>query len=109
MPYGYLLAGWPSRRDAWDHNGRVIISHGGGKSEVDDAPLTSLDAPKASLKQDQSSSDNTIRALLHSSRHRLPIVLIAADSYALLPFKLYVRMRYWAGSHHRRLGRAREY
>lgn len=43
---------------------------------------------KASLKQDQSASDNIIRALLHSSRHRLPIVLIAAESYALLPFKL---------------------
>ncbi|EST09888.2 Alpha-ketoglutarate-dependent dioxygenase AlkB-like protein [Kalmanozyma brasiliensis GHG001] len=88
IPYGYLLAGWPSRRDAWAHGGRVIVSHGGGKSEVEDASPDSLAAPKASLKQDQSSSDNTIRALLHSSRHRLPIVLIAADSYALLPFKL---------------------
>ncbi len=29
-----------------------------------------------------------IRALLHSSRHRLPIVLIAAETYALLPFRL---------------------
>ncbi|SPO19916.1 uncharacterized protein UTRI_00314_B [Ustilago trichophora] len=87
IPYGYLLAGWPSRRDAWAHNGRVIISHGGGKSEVD-AEAGPGTAKKASLKQDQSSSDSTIRALLHSSRHRLPIVLIAADSYALLPFKL---------------------
>ncbi|CBQ67670.1 conserved hypothetical protein [Sporisorium reilianum SRZ2] len=89
IPYGYLLAGWPSRRDAWAHNGKVIISHGGGKSEVDDAaPGSTASASKASLKQDQSASDSIIRALLHSSRHRLPIVLIAADSYALLPFKL---------------------
>lgn len=81
------MAGWPSRRDAWAHNGRVIVSHGGGKSEVD-AALGPNAAKKASLKQDQSSSDSTIRALLHSSRHRLPIVLIAAENYALLPFHL---------------------
>lgn len=87
IPYGYLLAAYPSQRDIWAHNGRVIISHGGGKSEV--ASTAGPSSPKkASLKQDQSSSDNTIRALLHSARHRLPIVLIAADSYALLPFKL---------------------
>ena len=87
IPYGYLLAGFPSRRDAWAHNGRVVISHGGGKSEVA-SPSDPKAAKKASLKEDQSANDSTIRALLHSARHRLPIVLIAADSYALLPFKL---------------------
>ncbi|SNX81580.1 uncharacterized protein MEPE_00285 [Melanopsichium pennsylvanicum] len=87
IPYGYLLAGWPSRRDAWSHNGTVIISHGGGKSQVDESSGPSV-AKTASLKHDQSADGSTIRALLHSSRHRLPIVLIAANNYALLPFKL---------------------
>ncbi|UTT94981.1 hypothetical protein NDA17_005771 [Ustilago hordei] len=96
IAYGYLLAGWPSRRDAFAHNGRVIISHGGGKSQVitprtTTTPSTaaSSEPKKASLKQDQSADDSsTIRALLHSARHSLPIVLIAAENYALLPFKL---------------------
>ncbi|GAC95641.1 hypothetical protein PHSY_003217 [Pseudozyma hubeiensis SY62] len=93
VPYGYLLAGFPSRRDAWSANGRVIISHGGGKSHVvppdgDDAAAGSASQPKASLRQDQSASDSIIRALLHSARHRLPIVLIAGEGYALLPWKL---------------------
>ncbi|SPO49372.1 uncharacterized protein PSANT_07065 [Moesziomyces antarcticus] len=87
IPYGYLLAGWPSRRDVWAHSGRVIISHGGGKSEVADAAGASS-TKKAALKQDQSANDSVIRALLHSSRHRLPIVLIAAETYALLPVRL---------------------
>lgn len=87
IAYGYLLAGWPSRRDAWAYNGRVIISHGGGKSEVADPAGASI-TKKAALKQDQSANDSVIRALLHSSRHRLPIVLIAAEMYALLPFRL---------------------
>ncbi|KAJ9476922.1 2OG-FeII_Oxy_2 domain-containing protein [Pseudozyma hubeiensis] len=93
VPHGYLLAGFPSRRDAWSSNGRVIISHGGGKSQViphdgDDAAAHSASQPKASLRQDQSASDSIIRALLHSARHRLPIVLIAGEGYALLPWKL---------------------
>ncbi|SYW85289.1 uncharacterized protein UBRO2_05762 [Ustilago bromivora] len=96
IAYGYLLAGWPSRRDAFAHNGRVIISHGGGKSQVitprtttTSSTAASSEPKKASLKQDQSANDSsTIRALLHSARHSLPIVLIAAENYALLPFKL---------------------
>lgn len=38
VPYGYLLGGFGAPRDVWAHQGRVIISHGGGKS----APLHGL-------------------------------------------------------------------
>ncbi|GAW02468.1 hypothetical protein LENED_004126 [Lentinula edodes] len=30
---GYLLSGFPAKRDGFFHNGKLIISHGGGKAE----------------------------------------------------------------------------
>ncbi|PWZ02757.1 hypothetical protein BCV70DRAFT_146695, partial [Testicularia cyperi] len=89
VPYGYLLAGWPSKRDAWACDGRVVISHGGGKNDIGISAKTPGSSSVArGLMDDQSDDAPAIRALLHAIHHQLPVVLIAANSYALLPFRL---------------------
>ncbi|KAN0066288.1 hypothetical protein ACQY0O_000382 [Thecaphora frezii] len=90
---GYLLGGWPSRRDTWSHGGRVIISHGGGKSAASDdaegsGALPSASPSKLQLKDDQREDDPVIAALIQTMRMKLPTVLIAAENYTLLPMKL---------------------
>ncbi|KAI5123916.1 hypothetical protein M0805_006334 [Coniferiporia weirii] len=72
--HGYLLGGYSSQRDVFCHGGRLIISHGGGKS---------LDGSSG-----QSEQDHSVRALLNGIDSRHPIVLIADDNYALFPYDL---------------------
>ncbi|EPQ32353.1 uncharacterized protein PFL1_00549 [Pseudozyma flocculosa PF-1] len=96
---GYLLGGCPSRRDIWASDGRVIISHGGGKSaNVDDHTAGGVDedssrpaassSSKLQLKGDQEEDDSVIASLIQTMRMKVPLVLIAAENYALLPMKL---------------------
>ncbi|KAG8716286.1 hypothetical protein FRC08_009665 [Ceratobasidium sp. 394] len=84
--YGYLLGRFPSPRDAWRHDGRLIISHGGGKHmmnedqvQLDD--LTALAQSKHQLGDDQLETDASIRGLLTSYRMFRPIVILAEADY----------------------------
>jgi hypothetical protein len=103
VPFGYLLAGFGSSRDVWKHGGRVIISHGGGKSgkedilkrSVDDVNpnIDGLDEISASTEAhkaigDQTLEDGQISALVHSHRCQTPIVLLIAKDYKLSHFEL---------------------
>ncbi|EJD02938.1 uncharacterized protein FOMMEDRAFT_107970 [Fomitiporia mediterranea MF3/22] len=76
--YGYLLGGYSAHRDVFHHDGRIIISHGGGKS---------LDGSTG-----QRDKDPSVRALLYNHRSGHPLVLIADDKYVLFPFDLGEKM-----------------
>ncbi|KAG8213942.1 hypothetical protein J3R82DRAFT_10688 [Butyriboletus roseoflavus] len=83
---GYLLGAYASSRDVFHHDGKVIISHGGGKSE---SILDSRRGPKRyQTDQDQEASDKSVRALLKTCKDRRPIALLADDRYALFPYDL---------------------
>lgn len=82
---GYLLGAFAASRDLFFHDGKLIISHGGGKSEnfVDSRAGRQL-----RLAQDQTASDKSVRALLRNYKEGRPLVLLADDQYALFPFDL---------------------
>ncbi|KAJ7581225.1 hypothetical protein C8J56DRAFT_794470 [Mycena floridula] len=85
---GYLLGGFPSKRDAFLQDGRLIISHGGGKSE---SVSDSKKQPKGSKKKsddDQLSQDKSVRALIANHHQRKPIALIIDERYALFPYDI---------------------
>ncbi|KAL1723929.1 hypothetical protein EV715DRAFT_285989 [Schizophyllum commune] len=82
---GYLLSGHPAERDRFEQDGKLIISHGGGKAEsmaMQDGKLTVIPA------QDQSENDRSVRALLHTYMEKRPIVLLLDDNYRLFPYDL---------------------
>jgi len=54
---GYLLDGFPSMRDAVSSKGKVIVSHGGGKSKDTSEGYQ--------LKEDQSANGSRVKALLN--------------------------------------------
>ncbi|KAG9316630.1 hypothetical protein JVU11DRAFT_2684 [Chiua virens] len=84
---GYLLGAHAASRDVFRHGGKLIISHGGGKSEsiLDSKP----GRPKRyQTAQDQQASDKSVRALLRTCEDKRPIVLLADDKYALFPYDL---------------------
>lgn len=110
-PYAYLLGGFGAPRDLWHAEGRVVISHGGGKSgRPDSSSGTEVEGdgkeekssvssgkkrkrngkPQARLKllSDQSSSDARVAALLNSMRDKTPVVLILGKDYPLAHFRL---------------------
>ncbi|KAJ3724864.1 hypothetical protein C8R42DRAFT_463116 [Lentinula raphanica] len=82
---GYLLSGYPAKRDGFFHNGKLILSHGGGKAE-------SLQQSKGQAKlkpaDDQKADDKSVRALLTNYKQQIPIVLLVDDKYALFPYDL---------------------
>ncbi|KDQ21698.1 hypothetical protein BOTBODRAFT_61333 [Botryobasidium botryosum FD-172 SS1] len=87
--FGYLLDGYPSVRDEWQCGGKVIISHGGGKSsfqEFEDA--NGKKQLRFGLSDDQDSSSPTVRALIEASKTQKPLVLIAGKKYQLFPYDL---------------------
>lgn len=100
IPYGYLLAGFGASRDAWEHGGRVIISHGGGKSGTEESTretaspseeasiLEGNDAKDRQPNGDQTLDDWQIACLVHSCRCQTPIVLLMARDYKLSHFVL---------------------
>ncbi|KAB5595161.1 hypothetical protein CTheo_1449 [Ceratobasidium theobromae] len=84
--YGYLLGRFPSPRDAWCHQGKLIISHGGGKHVSDEGEKNSSDPAsmnkaKHQLGDDQLESDRSIQALLTAYRMFRPIVMLAEADY----------------------------
>ncbi|KAL7410824.1 hypothetical protein BDY24DRAFT_168941 [Mrakia frigida] len=88
--YSYLLDGFPSARDVWADEGRVIISHGGGNSMeffVSD-PSKPNNPPTRTFRLRQDQSSPTLDALLASARNRTPIILLAGSNYSEIPFEL---------------------
>ncbi|TFK44332.1 hypothetical protein BDQ12DRAFT_730402 [Crucibulum laeve] len=101
---GYLLSAFASRRDRFEHNGRLIISHGfgirsspnspkpdfntlfrGGKAESSHKAKGHASAQQA---DDQLAQDKSVRALLRNYRERRPVVLLIDDKYILFPYDL---------------------
>ncbi|KAL5485244.1 hypothetical protein ACEPAI_7886 [Sanghuangporus weigelae] len=76
--HGYLLGGYSSQRDKFHHDGRLIISHGGGKS--------------LGGSEGQRDHDASVRALLYNYRVGHPLVLLIDDKYAPFPFDLEKKM-----------------
>ncbi|KAK7472602.1 hypothetical protein VKT23_000715 [Stygiomarasmius scandens] len=83
---GYLLSAFPSQRDAFYHNGKLIISHGGGKAES--LSYTREGQPKLCAAEDQNAQDNSVRALLTNYNRQIPLVLLIDDRYPRFPFDL---------------------
>lgn len=86
---GYLLSAFSSKRDGWFHNGKLIISHGGGKAE-------SISHSKAHRHEKQTASDQnaedfSVRALLNSFHNNTPVALLIDDKYVHFPFSLGAR------------------
>ncbi|KAJ3999632.1 hypothetical protein F5050DRAFT_1736772 [Lentinula boryana] len=82
---GYLLSGFPAKRDGFFHCGKLIISHGGGKAE---SVQQSKGQMKLRLADDQKAEDKSVRALLTNYRQQIPLVLLVDDRYALFPYNL---------------------
>ncbi|KAJ3749020.1 hypothetical protein DFH05DRAFT_629970 [Lentinula detonsa] len=82
---GYLLSGFPAKRDGFFHCGKLIISHGGGKAE---SLQQSKGQMKLRLADDQKAEDKSVRALLTNYRQQIPLVLLVDDRYALFPYNL---------------------
>ncbi|KAF9241593.1 hypothetical protein BU15DRAFT_44647 [Melanogaster broomeanus] len=79
---GYLLGAYAASRDLFHHEGKLIISHGGGKSE------STLDSGRRQAAQDQEASDKSVGALLKTYKEGRPLVLLVDDQYALFPYDL---------------------
>ncbi|KAK8861420.1 hypothetical protein IAR55_002239 [Kwoniella newhampshirensis] len=86
VAFGYLLEAFPAPRDTWAHNGRIVISHGGGQC-IRKVNLDGTPGP-TTLQADQSSSDARVETLLTAHHKRTPIILIAGAGYEFLPWKL---------------------
>ncbi|KAM0753583.1 hypothetical protein T439DRAFT_284957, partial [Meredithblackwellia eburnea MCA 4105] len=83
---GYLLDGFPSPKDFCASNGKVIISHGGGCSDVS--------AEEGyHLRKDQTRDNLRVRALLNCHRTHTPVVLIAGSNYNFFPWLADMRIR----------------
>ncbi|KAI0730325.1 hypothetical protein C8Q72DRAFT_776282 [Fomitopsis betulina] len=85
MVKGYLLGGFAASRDLFAHDGRIIISHGGGKA---DSIHTEKGVHKAHEAADQLESDKSVRALLNTHNMQRPVALLVDDKYSLFPFNL---------------------
>ncbi|KAF7317236.1 hypothetical protein HMN09_00458700 [Mycena chlorophos] len=82
---GYLLGGFGAPRDRFLCDGKLIISHGGGKAESLCRTKGELSVKSAA---DQRKSDPSVAALLHNYRNGIPIVLLADDNYKRFPVSL---------------------
>ncbi|KAG5735780.1 hypothetical protein E4T56_gene7845, partial [Termitomyces sp. T112] len=82
---GYLLSAFSSMHDTFEHDGRLIISHGGGKAE---SAHSRQGKSTTRAADDQLAQDKSIRALLTNYREYRPLVLLIDDKYALFPYDL---------------------
>uniref|UniRef100_A0A0W0F0A1 Alpha-ketoglutarate-dependent dioxygenase AlkB-like domain-containing protein n=1 Tax=Moniliophthora roreri TaxID=221103 RepID=A0A0W0F0A1_MONRR len=82
---GYLLGGFASKRDILCQEGKLIISHGGGKSEN---ASSGKGQAKLVSAGDQSAGDKSVRALLQNYEKQIPLVLIIDSNYSQFPFDL---------------------
>ncbi|KAI0645931.1 hypothetical protein C8Q79DRAFT_910605 [Trametes meyenii] len=85
MVKGYLLSAFSSSRDLFARDGRLIISHGGGKAESIHNKKGRHEIHEA---DDQREGDKSVRALLRTYEMKRPLVLIIDDRYALFPYDL---------------------
>ncbi|TFK54484.1 hypothetical protein OE88DRAFT_1625305 [Heliocybe sulcata] len=83
--HGYLLSAFSASRDLFHHEGKLIISHGGGRAEAIHSREGKLMAYQAA---DQQADDKSVRALLSSYEQHRPIVLLIDDKYELFPYDL---------------------
>ncbi|KAM5540196.1 hypothetical protein V8D89_006015, partial [Ganoderma adspersum] len=80
---GYLLSAFSASRDLFARDGRLVISHGGGKAES----LHSTKGQATLLKaSDQEEGDKSVRALLRTYKMGRPVALLIDDRYALFPY-----------------------
>ncbi|KAI1795659.1 hypothetical protein LXA43DRAFT_731491 [Ganoderma leucocontextum] len=82
---GYLLSAFSASRDIFARDGRLIISHGGGKAESLHSAKGRATVQKAS---DQEEGDKSVRALLRTHKMGRPVALVIDDRYALFPYDL---------------------
>ncbi|OLL21634.1 hypothetical protein NEOLI_001455 [Neolecta irregularis DAH-3] len=80
LVFGYLVDGFGSPRDYVGPN--VVISHGGGKSQMD--PKTGI----CTLQDDQLVTDKAISALLNNFAKNIPLVLLIGKNCDAAPAKL---------------------
>ncbi|KAI0355710.1 hypothetical protein OH77DRAFT_1402391 [Trametes cingulata] len=85
MVKGYLLSAFSSSRDLFERDGRLIVSHGGGKAESIHNKKGQSAVHEA---DDQREEDKSVRALLRTYQMKRPLVLIIDDKYALFPYDL---------------------
>ncbi|KZT66370.1 hypothetical protein DAEQUDRAFT_730349 [Daedalea quercina L-15889] len=85
MVKGYLLGGFAASRDLFAHDGRLIISHGGGKAE---SIHSQKGVHKSQEAADQLEGDKSVRALLNTHAMQRPLALLVDDKYSLFPFDL---------------------
>ncbi|CAE6431560.1 unnamed protein product [Rhizoctonia solani] len=100
--YGYLLGRFPSPRDGWFHQRRLIISHGGGKNVMDEGDNDPNKA-RHQLGDDQLESDKSVRALLTAYRMFRPIVILAEADYGPL-WEFNLKQGYTEGANYYVLG-----
>ncbi|PBK79909.1 hypothetical protein ARMGADRAFT_1172179 [Armillaria gallica] len=86
---GYLLSAFSSKRDGWFHDGKLIISHGGGKAESISHSKGHRHEKQAA--SDQNAEDFSVRALLKNFRNNTPVALLIDDKYVHFPFSLGAR------------------
>lgn len=84
--HGYLLSAFSASRDIFHHQGKLIISHGGGRAE---ALHTKEGRTSTTQASDQHADDLSVRALLLSYEQRHPVVLLIDDKYELFPYDLH--------------------
>ncbi|GAA5976239.1 hypothetical protein JCM10908_005427 [Rhodotorula pacifica] len=86
---GYLLDGFGTANDVCAENGKVIISHGGGCSEVIDVPRApgSSEEPQRifRLKASQTRDNVRMRALFNCKNTQTPVILLAGTQWPFFP------------------------
>ncbi|KAF8145469.1 hypothetical protein K438DRAFT_1871990 [Mycena galopus ATCC 62051] len=82
---GYFLSAFSAKRDCFECDGKLIISHGGGKAESSRKERGQLISKAA---EDQRADDSSVRALLENYRYGQPLVLLIDDKYGPFPFDL---------------------
>ncbi|KAJ7352130.1 hypothetical protein DFH08DRAFT_858004 [Mycena albidolilacea] len=90
---GYFLSAFSAQRDCFACDGKIIISHGGGKAEsarVDRGKVITKNA------EDQRADDSSVSSLLENYQRGQPLVLLIDDKYGLFPFDLTSRGVYMA-------------
>ncbi|KAJ6590248.1 hypothetical protein B0H10DRAFT_806878 [Mycena sp. CBHHK59/15] len=91
---GYFLSAFSANRDGFYQDGKIIISHGGGKAEsvkIRNGRITTK-APA----DDQREQDISVRALIKNYNESRPLVLLIDDKYEPFPFDLGSRDVYMA-------------
>ncbi|KAJ7172893.1 hypothetical protein C8R43DRAFT_874003 [Mycena crocata] len=82
---GYFLSGFSAKRDIFACDGKIIVSHGGGKAESITRVKGKVTVTPA---EDQRETDKSVKALLETYKTGQPLVLLIDDKYVPFPFDL---------------------